>query len=261
MKKRIIVAVTVLSIFILSRYLKYVFRYIFGLETWLEMDFNLAVSYLNYTKIFIALVATAILFKKMPFEILGLKKDILKGLLYGFLFTLPMFIGYGYKAGFKTDITLSGIHMDMILAGFFEEFFYRGFVFGILFYYCGWGFITAVIIPSIFFGIGHLYQAETMSDAISVFLFTALGGAGFAWFYVAWRSLWMVAFLHGFMDLAWDMFNVQDNVVGSLWVNIFRFTTLGIAIYFSVRKAKKEGTYSLKDQLWVNRKALEPTFA
>ena len=44
-------------------------------------------------------------------------------MLFGFLFVLPMFVWYGYAVGFKTDITLSDIHFDMILAGFFEEFF------------------------------------------------------------------------------------------------------------------------------------------
>lgn len=258
MKRKIIISLVVIIAFIALRYLKYFYGYcIFGKQAWDEMDFHLKVSILNYSIIAIVFIITAILFKKLPFEILGLKNDILKGMLYGFLFTIPMFIGYGYGAGFKTDITLSGIHLDMVLAGFFEEFFYRGFLFGILFYYAGWGFISAVLIPSIFFGIGHLYQAETLSDGISVFLFTALGGAGFAWFYLAWRSLWMVVFLHGFMDLAWDMFSIQTNVTGNLNANIFRFITLGLVIYFSVKKAKSENNYSLKGKLWLNKETLQ----
>ncbi len=253
MKRKIIISIVVILTFFALRYLKYFFRYcVFGNAGWEAMDFDLTVSYLNYSKIFIVLVVTTILFKKIPLEILGLKKDVLKGMLLGFLFVIPMFIGYGIAVGFKADVTLKSAHMDMILAGFFEEFMFRGFLFGILFYYAGWGFISAVLIPSVFFGIGHLYQAETLSEGISVFLFTCLGGAGFAWFYVAWRSLWMVVFLHGFMDLAWDMFSIQSNVTGSLYANIFRFITLGLAIYFSIKKAKSENRYSLKGKLWLN---------
>ena len=258
MKRKIIISLVVILTFVALRNLKYFYGYIvFGKETWDAMDFHLKVSLLNYSIIFVVFAVTILLFKKMPFEILGLKKDILKGMLVGFLFVLPMFIGYGYAVGFKTEVTLSDIHFDMVLAGFFEEFFYRGFLFGILFYYAGWGFISAVLIPSIFFGIGHLYQAETLSEGISVFLFTSLGGAGFAWFYLAWRSLWMVVFLHGFMDLAWDMFSIQSNVTGNLNANIFRFATLGLAIYFSIKKAKSLNVYSLKGKLWLNNETLQ----
>lgn len=258
MKRKIIISLVVIIAFIALRNLKYFYGYcVFGKETWDEMDFHLKVALLNYSIIALVLIITAFLFKKMPFEILGLKKDILKGMVVGFLLVLPMFIGYGYAAGFKTDITMQDVHFDMVLAGFFEEFFYRGFLFGILFYYAGWGFISAVLIPSIFFGIGHLYQAESFSDGISVFLFTSIGGAGFAWFYLAWRSLWMVVFLHGFMDLAWDMFSIQTNVTGNLNANIFRFATLGLAIYFSVKKAKSENNYSLKGKLWLNKETLQ----
>lgn len=258
MKRKVIISLVVILVFIALRYIKYFFAYsVFGKEVWAKMDFNLAVSYVNYSQIIVVLIVTALLFKKSPFEILGLKKDILKGMFFGFLFVVPMFIGYGYVVGFKTGITLSRIHMDMILAGFSEEFLFRGFAFGILFYYAGWGFISAVLIPSILFGIGHLYQAENLTEGIGVFLFTALGGAGFAWFYLAWRSLWMVIFLHGFMDLAWDMFSVQSNVTGNLNANIFRFITLGLVIYFSVKKAKAENNYSLKGKLWLNKETLQ----
>lgn len=257
MKRKIIISIVAILTFFALRYLKYFYAYvIFGKEQWKAMDFDLAISIINYSQIIIVLLVTTLLFKKIPFEFLGLKKDFLKGLVVAFVCTIPMFLGYGYKANFHTHISFAGIHMDMVLAGFFEEFVFRGFLFGLLFYYAGWGFISAVLIPSIFFGIGHLYQAENFSDGISVFLFTALGGAGFAWFYVACRSLWMVIFLHGFMDLAWDMFDIQSNVTGNLYASIFRFTTLGLAIYFSIRKAKSENRYSLKGKLWMNKESL-----
>lgn len=254
MKRKIIISVVTILTFLALRNIKYLFGYlIFGRETWNAMEVDLRVAILIYSQIIIILIVTALLFKKMPFEILGLKRDILKGLLFGFLFTIPMFIGYGYMADFHAEISLSRLHTDMVMAGFFEELLFRGFLFGILFYYAGWGFVTAVILPSVFFGLGHLYQAESFSDSIGVFLFTALGSAGFAWFYIAWRSLWMVIFLHGFMDLAWDMFSIQSNVTGDLGANAFRFITLGLVIFFSVKKAKKENNYSLKGKLWVNK--------
>ncbi|CAN5365903.1 hypothetical protein BH10BAC1_BH10BAC1_01710 [soil metagenome] len=257
MKRKIIISVLVILTFFALNYLKYFFRYVvFGEEKWIAMDFNLAISYLNYTKMAIVLIVTFLLFKRIDFGLFGLKKDVLKGFVVAIVCVLPMFLGYGYAVGFKTDITYDRAHMDLILAGFYEEFMFRGFLFGILFYYAGWGFVSAVLIPSILFGIGHLYQADTLGEGVGVFLFTALGGAGFAWFYVAWRSLWMVAFLHGLMDLCWDMFSVQSNVTGNLHANVFRFLTLGLAIFFSIRKAKAENSYSLKGKLWLNKEIL-----
>lgn len=257
MNRKVIISIVAILTFVALRYLKYFYRYcIFGNDKWIAMDFNLLVSILNYSQIVIVLIVTTLLFKKSPFKYLGMTTEFWNGLICAFICTIPMFLGYGYVVNFHSEITLADIHMDAVLAGFFEEFMFRGFIFGLLFYYAGWGFISAVLIPSIFFGIGHLYQAETMSQGISVFLFTALGGAGFAWFYVAWRSIWMVVFLHAFMDIAWHMFSIQSNVTGNLYANIFRFTTLGLAIYFSVRKAKSENRYSLKGKLWVNSEVL-----
>lgn len=253
LKKKIVISLVVLTTFVALRYIKYFFAYVvFGKETWNEMDVELASSISIYTQIFIALLVTVLLFKKLPFKYLGLKKDILKGLLAGFLFTLPMFIGYGYQANFQFDISLSSIHLNMVIAGFFEEFMFRGFVFGILFYYGGLGFVSAILIPSLFFGLGHLYQAESLTDSISIFIFTALSSAGFAWFYISWGSLWMVIFLHGFMDLAWSMFKIEANATGDLYSNIFRFITLGLVIFFSIRKVRKDKNFSLKGKLWLN---------
>jgi CAAX protease family protein len=258
MKKKLTISIVVVLTFFALRYLKYFLGYVvFGKEVWNDLDTDVALIILNYSQIFIVFLVTGLLFKKFPFDILGLKKDILKGLFFGFIFTLPMFIGYGYQTGFQADFSLNLLHRDMIMAGFFEEFLFRGFLFGVLFFYGGWGFITAVIIPSIFFGIGHLYQAESFSDSLGVFLFTALGSAGFAWFYIAWRSLWMVIFLHGFMDLAWSMFSIEANATGNLYANIFRFTTLGLVILVSIRKLNKENPNYLKNRLWLNADTLE----
>jgi len=241
MKKKIIISIIVLLTFIALRYLKYFYGYvIFDKESWNSLDKNISSAILNYSQIIIVIIVTGLLFKTLPFNYLGLKNDLLRGLLYGFIFTLPMFIGYGFLANFQFNFSLELLHKNLIMAGFFEELIFRGFLFGILYYYGGWGFLSAIIIPSVFFGLGHLYQAESVSESITVFLFTALGSAGFAWFYLTWGSLWMVIFLHSFMDLAWDVFSVQANAAGDLNSNIFRFITLGLVVVFSIIKAKRE---------------------
>ena len=113
--------------------------------------------------------------------------------------------------------------------------------------------MSAGIFTGLFFGAGHLYQADNLGSAIAIFLFTTGVSIGFGWFYYAWKSLWMVAFLHGFMDVIWDSFQVETNVTGSLLVNVARFTTLIFAIVYSIKLARNNGRFDLKGKLWVNQ--------
>ncbi len=257
MKRKIWISIIVIATFIICKYTKYFYGYIvFGKEKWNELDFDIKISYINYTQMIIMSIVAYLIFKKSPLKTLGLQTGFKEGLLCATICVLPMVVGYGLLFGFNVDLSLKLFHRDFVLTGFFEEFAYRAFLFGLLFFYAGWGFIPAALITSLFFAAGHLYQAHDIVSAISIYIFTALASTGFAWFYLAWNSLWMVIFLHTFMDFVWDTFGVQDNVVGSLWVNVFRFSTLGLAIYFSVKKAKKENRYSLKNQVWINKHAL-----
>ena len=125
-------------------------------------------------------------------------------------------------------------------------------MFGFLFFYAGWGFLSAGIFTGLLFASGHLYQAQDMSDAVSIFLFTTGVSLGFAWFYYVWKSLWLVVFLHGFMDLIWDSVNVETNVTGTLWVNVGRFATIIFAVAYSIRVAAKNGRFDLRKKLWLN---------
>ena len=256
MKRKIILSVIVLLTFLASRNIKYFFvNIVFGKEAWGNLDTISCTNILVSTKIVIILLVTLLFFGKNLFQALHMNTGFTKGLTIGFLSALPMFIGYGVLSNFSIDIDLNTIYRNVVLAGFYEEFLFRGFLFGILFYYAGWGFIPALIIPSIYFGLGHLYQAETVNDSINIFLFTSLASAGFAWFYTAWNNLWVVIFLHAFMDLAWDMFNINTDVTGNLMVNVFRFATLGTIIFLSVRNLKYHPEWQINDKLWINKSA------
>lgn len=254
MKRKILISIIVILTFLIARYLKYFYGYVvFGEEQWNALDKSIASNILIYSQIVLVFIVTSILFGRKTLEVLGLHKDVLKGLKIGFICTLPMFIGYAFLNGFEFKLDLNLIHRDIVQAGFFEELLFRGFLFGILYYVVGWGFIPAVILPSIYFGLGHLYQAENFSEAINVFLFTGLGSAGFAWFYIAFKNLWVVIFLHAFMDLSWDVFQIETNAAGNLLVNIFRFTTLGLMIFLAIRNTIRHPENKINGKLWVNK--------
>lgn len=256
MKTKIVRSLIIILAFLAYKYQKYFYAYlIFGKEEWNKLNELSSLTLIVVTGVLMALLANYLINKKISFKEFGLTTGFLKGLMWAFIFTLPMFIGLPFLVDFKVNFSFEIAYKALFLAGFGEEFVFRAFLFGLLFFYAGWGFLTAGIFTGLFFGAGHLYQADSLGSALGIFAFTTGASLGFAWFYYAWRSLWMVIFLHGFMDLAWDMCindQLADNVLGSPWVNVFRFSTLIFAIVYSVYLSKKTGRYDLKNKLWVN---------
>lgn len=254
-KKRIYKSIIIVTCFLAYKYSKYVYAYlIFGKERWDNWTILIPSSIMLITGIMMAFTAKYWLQKKVSLEDFGISSNGFgKGIVAAFLFCLPMFLILGFFNQFNFKPTFEIIYKGIVLAGFGEEFIYRAFLFGLLFYWAGWGFLSAGIFTGLFFGAGHLYQADNLGSAISIFLFTTGVSVGFGWFYIAWKSLWMVVFLHGFMDIIWDSFQVDTNVIGNLWVNIARFITLVLAIIYSIKIAKENNSYYLKDKLWTNK--------
>jgi membrane protease YdiL (CAAX protease family) len=253
MKNKVLNSIYILIIFLVLNYLRYFNAYVFlGINQWNELSILNRTLLILIPKIFFVLLTTFIITKKNPVIVLGLAHGFKKGLFYGFLFSVPMFMGYAFFSSFNPNFGFKDVFDNMISAGFGEEFFYRAFLFGLLFYYCGWGFIPASCIASVFFAAGHLYQAHDFASSLSVFIFTSLASVGFALFYVFWKSLWMPVFLHGFMDLSWSMFSMEGDVTGNTIANIFRFSTIGLAIYLTIKKAKKTKFAELSGKWWVN---------
>lgn len=205
------------------------------------------------TGVAMAFLANYLVNKTFSLQFFGLElTGFKKGLIYSIIFSLPMFLCLGIANQFNFQPTKEILYKGIVLAGFGEEFMYRAFLFGLLFYSAGWGFLSAGIFAGLFFGAGHLYQADSIGSAIAIFLFTTGASVGFSWFYHAWKSLWMVIFLHGFMDVIWDSFQIETNVTGGVLVNIARLSTLIFAIGYSIKTAKKNNRYDLKSKLWLN---------
>lgn len=242
----------VILCFLAARYSKYLYALIFGRENWLAMDINYSMSLMLLASVVFCLLAIILITGKFSFVPAGLNNKFYPDFLMGLLFTLPMFLGYLFYYGPHLELSFHSAYKFMVLAGFGEEFAFRGFLFGLLYFYCGWGFIPASLISSYFFAAGHLYQAHDVGSAIGIFAFTFLANAGFALFYIVWGNLWMVISLHGFMDLVWDMFPIEDNVTGSTVVNIFRFSTLILAIIITIRKFTPEKRQEFRSSLWRN---------
>lgn len=174
-------------------------------------------------------------------------RGIFHGFVQGFIFsltaTLPMFVGFAALYPMQHTSTPDQLLLWIVVAGFFEELFFRGFAFGMLFQYAGWGFVPAVLLSAFPFGALHLYQGHDLVSSLAVFSITALGGALFCWIYAEWNfNLWCVAGLHILMNAAWILFPGDDNgAVGNLTGNLLRLITVAASIMLTVYNKRRSG--------------------
>ncbi len=178
------------------------------------------------------------------FTSLGLNGNILKGLGFAALCCSPLLIGMPIVGTFNHTLSLAYFIRVVVLAAFFEEVVYRGFMFGQLFRYGKLGFIWAVIIPAFLFGIGHLYQGHTLISSLMAFAVTAFGAIYFSWAYIEYNfNLWVNIGLHLFMNLCWTVFHVEGNetAIGALVPNILRITAIVLTVILIIIYKKNCG--------------------
>lgn len=188
---------------------------------------------------------------------LGLNRSIFKGILFPLICTLPMLIGFAFCFQFNSSLTLNEVLITGVAAAFFEEFIFRGFLFGQLFRYTKLGFIPSILLGAFIFAAMHLYQSNNLPTLIGVFSTTFLGAVLFAWLFVEWNyNLWISISLHFFMNLTWMIFGVSDNAFGGFYANVFRIITIILAIVLTIVYKRKNGTpMSInRDTIWMKNR-------
>lgn len=186
------------------------------------------------------------------FKSLGLSANLYTAIWTSIFFTLPMFIGGLFYFKFNSDLDFNKLIAGTIIAGFMEELYYRGFLFGQIFKNTKLGFIPSILLGAIIFAFGHLYQSQNINELIGIFMITFSGAIFFAWLYVEWNyNLWVPIFLHTFMNLSWNLFEVDSSALGDVKANIFRSLTIITAIIFTIiyKRSKSE-------ELFVNKRTL-----
>ncbi len=239
--------------------IKFILIFIIGFITYYYVDANLfsliqrkvtsftqikALGHIvAYTITLIPLIITVLVLHKTQKQItekLGLSHGFFKGLAYALLCTLPMLIGYMLKFSLNSDLSFNTIIINTISSAFFEEIIYRAFLFGQLYRYTRLGFLPSIFLGSFLFGTAHLYQSTDINELIGIFSITFLGSTLFSWVYAEWKfNLWAAIFLHCLMNLYWLIFNVDNNALGGTYANIFRFSTVFLAIVFTIIYKKK----------------------
>ncbi len=183
---------------------------------------------------------------------LGLSTNILTAMWASILFTLPMFIGGFSFFKFSRQIDIENLIAATLIAGFMEELFFRGFLFGQLFRKTNFGFMPSILFGALIFAFGHLYQSENISELVGIFMITFFGAVFFAWLYVEWNyNLWVPILTHTLMNLSWNLFEVDSSALGDVKANLFRGLTILTAILFTIVYKKNRN-----EKLTVNRQTL-----
>jgi len=227
-----------------------------NIKSFLPANYYIRATLIALVPILIAM--GSLLFFHSPQNLLksmGIDKGFWKGLGWAFVFTLPMLIGYAFVGELNTEMALKNFYWMVILAPLAEELLFRGFLFGQLFRFGGWGFVLAGLLSALIFGSLHLYQAEDIGSAIGVFMMTGMGGMWFAWLYIEWdNNLWLSIFLHLFMNAYWGIFAVADNAAGGFYANVFRVMTIVATIVVTKYFQNRNGTKTISSQnLWQNK--------
>ncbi len=201
------------------------------------------------------LITVSLLHKdyKNIFENLGLSNNLIVGLAFGFICTVPMLIGFYLKFSITKNVSLDTIIINTISSAFFEEIIYRAFLFGTIYRLTKSGFLPSVFLGSLLFGLAHLYQSSDSEELAGIFAITFLGSLLFGWLYCEWNfNLWTAIFLHTFMNLFWLIFDVDNNALGGTYANIFRLLTVLIAVFGTiVYKRKMNLPFEIKGRKWL----------
>ncbi len=251
-KKQLLGAAVIFTVLLVKWFSNDVNAYLLNDRAAPNFYFSVSAQVLYYL-----LPAVTILFlfypsKEIPKE-LGINREFLNGLVFAFLFTLPMLVGYFLMGRYNTQHTLIQNIVFSFKDGFREELFYRAFLFGQLFRRVNLGFIPAVAVNGLIFGLSHLYQAKDLGESLAIFAITFAGAVWFAWLFIEWRNnLWLPVFMHVLMNLYWDLFSTENTAMGGLMLNLPRILTIFLSVYFTIRLNKRQNGKLIisRNNLW-----------
>ncbi len=252
MRKIIIInSILIVLTFIVAFYGKSVLNSYYSL-TFPTIFLKVSYSYLWWTLPTLLVLGVLYGFKNIPAN-LGLNKGLIIGFLFSIITVSPMIVSSAIIGKIGDNLDFGNLLHTTFIAGFFEEYFFRGFLFGILFRKLKWGFIPASILGGVIFGLGHIYQGSTLIETTGIFAITTIGAIWFSWLYVEWeKNLWIPIFLHTLMNLSWILFEVSNNALGGVYTNLFRAITIALTIIITILYHKKRGLNINRKNLIIN---------
>ena len=219
----------------------------------LDRVFAFGVFHWGFPYVLVPIIVTALLFgKSSALDKLGLNRSVLKGLGFAFAVTLPLPLIYAFTTPIEgtTEIIPNLLHYA-IFAGTAEEVLYRCFLFGLLFRTARWGFLPAALLGAVIFGIGHIYQGNSVIESAGVFLITFIGALWWAWLYVEWNyNAWVPIGFHIFMNGWFQIFVVSETALLPIAGEVTRACVVLLSIVLTLALTKTRGGRRIKGRLW-----------
>ena len=167
---------------------------------------------------------------------LGLTSSVRQGVLFGVVAASPMYVGLALTTPLPAESNLAATAYLAGLAPLAEEALYRGFLCGLL---CTRGRLppwAALTIQAAFFGWGHIQQGASVGESAALFALITVGGFLFGWFFLRWaNNVWIPFFLHAFMSLSWEVFQVSENALGGWFPFSLQAGSLLLGIVITIR--------------------------
>ncbi len=190
--------------------------------------------------------------RERVFKSLGLSGNFATGITLSLLFVSPMLAGGLFIFGLNKEVSMQTLIAQTVIAGFMEELYFRGFLFGQLFRKTKLGFIPAIFFGAVLFASGHLYQSQDINRMMGIFMLTFLGAVFFAWLFAEWNyNLWVPIWTHTLMNLTWILFDFDNTSLGGVYANILRGSTIAFAIVFTIVYKKRN-----RQRLAINKHTL-----
>ncbi len=152
------------------------------------------------------------------------------GLLFGFVVSLPMLLGFALTRRPAPDLSPAHLFLMAVFYPMVEEVQSRGYAIGQLFRRAKWPAWLAILFVAVFTGIGHVGKGQSFREIAGLFALTGLGGATFSWLLVKWESLWFPFAVHMFMNLWWEIFSVSRTALGGWFPFALQSLTMILAI-------------------------------
>ena len=169
---RVVYAILILAFYLLGQFGgKYLYPYYSHLLADLPRAVQSSLWSATYFG-FVPMVGALLIFGYKGFwERMGMAKGFWQGLKVAFVMTLPMLLGYAWMADFTINIEWGRDFLyGSVAAPFFEEVFFRAFLFGLLYRYAGWGFGRPPYWMALFLGLSILDRVTPSAPPVQFLL-------------------------------------------------------------------------------------------
>jgi membrane protease YdiL (CAAX protease family) len=168
-----------------------------------------------------------------------------KGVLVGFVATLPMLVPFMFIAQVRADADLLFLVFTSTIWPLGEEILFRGYTFRQLHRRAGWNLWVAAAATALLFGLVHLSQTAVQNQPVAgqlgtVAMMSALSMLS-CWVFTRWEdNLWLLVSLHGFMNLWWAVFDMAENPLGGWFPNLMRLASVLLIVVLTLRHGRAE---------------------